>query len=238
MNTERALLIRDNLERVRERIANAERRAGRAEGSVTLIAVSKKMSADDIRAAIAAGQRDFGENYAQELRDKRIELEAENLRWHYIGPLQSNKVRYVAGHTALIHTIDSVELLQDTARRTPEGTTQDCLVQVNVGGEAQKRGIAPAALGELLAAFGTQERVRCTGLMTLPPYLDSEEAVRPLFAELAGLMASAANAAPKKNVALSQLSMGMSHDLEAAVLEGATLVRVGTAIFGERPRAT
>lgn len=194
------------------------------------------MPADDIRVAIAAGQRDFGENYAQELRDKRLELEGEDIRWHYIGPLQSNKVRYVAGQTALMHTIDSVDLLQETDRRTPEGQTQDCLVQVNVGGEAQKRGVPPSGLNAMLEAFARLDRVRCVGLMTLPPYLDDMNQVRPLFAELRTLMETAANAA-QKNAALTQLSMGMSHDMEAAVEEGATLVRVGTAIFGERPRS-
>jgi PLP dependent protein len=234
VNAARAQSIRDNLERVRERIAKAESIAGRPAGSVTLIAVSKKMPADDIRVAIAAGQHDFGENYAQELRDKRAELYGEDIRWHYIGPLQSNKVRYVAGHTALLHTIDSVELLQETDRRTPEGQTQDCLVQVNVGGEAQKRGIAPSELAQLLDAFATVNKLRCVGLMTIPPMGEDAERVRPIFAELRGLLEREAKVS-RQQVALSVLSMGMSQDLEVAIAEGATMVRIGTAVFGERP---
>ncbi|MDZ4696519.1 MAG: YggS family pyridoxal phosphate-dependent enzyme [Deltaproteobacteria bacterium] len=233
MNAARAQEIRDNLERVRERIAKAEMSAGRSPGSVTLIAVSKKMPADDIRAAIALGQRDFGENYAQELRDKRVELDGEDIRWHYIGPLQSNKVRYVAGHTALLHTIDSVELLEETNRRTLDGQTQDCLLQVNVGGEVQKRGIAPSRLGQLLDAFATADRLRCVGLMTIPPIGDDAERVRPIFAELRALLEREAKVS-REHVALSALSMGMSQDLEVAIAEGATLVRIGTALFGER----
>ena len=151
----RAQAIADGLAQVRERIAAAERAAGRAPGSVRLLAVSKKMTADDVRAALAAGQRAFGENYAQELRDKRAALAQDPTlphppEWHYIGPLQSNKVKYVAGQVALAHTVDSAALLEAIEAR---GVPQACLVQVNVAGEAQKRGIAPAELPALLDRF-------------------------------------------------------------------------------------
>ena len=233
--------IATRLADVRARIAAAAAAAGRAAGDVTLIAVSKKMPTDDVAAAIAAGQLDFGENYAQELRDKRAAIDgaaaagstSSGARWHFIGPLQANKVKYVAGKVALLHTIDSIELLDEVARRTPAGTTQQCLVQVNVAGEARKHGVAPGELPALLDRFGAQGPVRCAGLMLIPPLGEAAEASRPHFAALRALR-DAERARPRANVDLLHLSMGMSHDLEVAIAEGATLVRVGTAIFGER----
>ncbi len=224
--------IADGLARVQARIAAAARAAQRAPGDVRLVAVSKKMTTDDVRAALRAGQLDLGESYGQELRDKRQALAAEPVapRWHFIGPLQANKVKYVAGHVALVHSVDSIELLDEFERR---GAPQDCLVQVNVAGEAQKRGVAPAALPALLDHFAMLKHVRCLGLMTVPPLAEAPEAARPHFAALRTLRdREAAHGRP--NVDLRELSMGMSHDLEAAVAEGATLVRVGTAIFGSR----
>jgi pyridoxal phosphate enzyme (YggS family) len=226
----RAQTIADGLARVRARIAEAERAAGRAPGSVRLLAISKKMPPDDIRAALAAGQRAFGENYAQELRDKRAALtDASPVpEWHFVGPLQSNKVKYVAGQAALIHSVDSAGLLGAIDDRA---VTQACLVQVNVAGEAQKRGLAPEALPALLDAFATATHVRCLGLMLIPPF---DEDPRPHFAALRALRDREA-ARGRANVDLRELSMGMSDDFEAAIAEGATIVRVGTAIFGERP---
>jgi pyridoxal phosphate enzyme (YggS family) len=199
---------------------------------VRLVAVSKKMPADDVRAALAAGQIDFGESYGQELRDKRqaFGTDAPQPRWHFIGPLQANKVKYVAGHVALVHSVDSAELLAELERR---GDAQACLVQVNVAGEAQKRGVSPDALPALLDLFANLRHVRCEGLMTVPPLADDPEAARPHFAALRALLAREA-ARLRPGVALRELSMGMSHDLEVAVAEGATLIRVGTAIFGAR----
>jgi len=226
---------------VRARVATAAALAGRPAGDVTLIAVSKKMPPDDVASALAAGQVDFGENYAQELRDKRAALEAaaatggsaRGARWHFIGPLQANKVKYVAGKVALLHTIDSIELLDEVARRTPAGATQECLVQVNVAGEARKHGVSPGELPALLDRFAAHAQVRCAGLMLIPPLGEEAEASRPHFAALRALR-DAERAQARANVELIHLSMGMSHDLEVAIAEGATLVRVGTAIFGER----
>jgi pyridoxal phosphate enzyme (YggS family) len=220
------------LARVRARIAAAERGAGRPPGSARLVAVSKKMTADDVRAALAAGQRDLGESYGQELRDKRAALAAEPAlpRWHFIGPLQANKVKYVAGHVALVHSVDSAELLDELERR---GADQACLVQVNVAGEAQKRGVAAAELPALLYRFAALAHVRCEGLMTVPPLADDPAASRPHFAALRALRDREAGRS-RPHVDLRELSMGMSNDLEVAVAEGATLVRVGTAIFGTR----
>jgi PLP dependent protein len=224
---DRAQQIADGLARVRERIARAEQGAGRPAGSVRLLAVSKKMSVDDIRAALAAGQRAFGENYAQELRDKLALLADASPEWHFIGPLQSNKLKYVVGRVALLHSVDSAPLLDAIEAR---GASQDCLIQVNVANEPQKRGVAPQDLPALLDRFTAMTWARCAGLMLIPPLGEAA----PHFAALRALRdREAARARP--NVALSELSMGMSDDLEAAVAHGATIVRVGTAIFGARP---
>ena len=231
----RAQAIADGLAQVRARIAAAERAAGRAPGSVRLLAVSKKMTADDVRAALAAGQRAFGENYAQELRDKRAALTHDSTlpqppEWHYIGPLQSNKIKYVAGQVTLAHTVDSPLLLEAIEAR---GLPQACLVQVNIAGEAQKRGIAPGDLPALLDRFATMSHVTCAGLMVIPPFTDNPDDARPHFAALRALRDREA-AQPRAHVDLRELSMGMSGDLEIAIAEGATIVRVGTAIFGAR----
>jgi PLP dependent protein len=226
--------IAENLSRVRERLARAERAAGRAAGAVRLVAVSKTKPAEDVLAALAAGQVDFGENYAQELRDKRTALQDQAPRWHFIGPIQSNKVKYLAGKVALIHTLDTAALLDEAERRLAGSQeTQDCLVQVNVAGEAQKRGVAPEGLPALLDHFAGLAHLRCVGLMLIPPLTENAEDGRPHFAALARLREAEARTA-RRHVDLRELSMGMSHDLEVAVEQGSTLVRVGTAIFGAR----
>jgi PLP dependent protein len=228
--------IAHNLQAVRARIQRAEVAAGRASGSVRLIAVSKTMPAEDIQAAMAADQRDFGENYGQELRDKRQALASQAPRWHFIGPLQSNKVKYVAGQAELIHTLDTPALLIEVGRRLetmPSRQPQECLVQVNVAAEPQKRGVLPRDLPALLDSFAGLPSLRCVGLMLIPPLSDDPEQTRPHFAAVRNLRDEQA-ARTRPGVALTELSMGMSDDLEVAIAEGATLVRVGTAIFGER----
>lgn len=239
MNEDRRRVIEANLRRTRARIAAAAASSGRSPEAIRLVAVSKKMTSEDVQGAIAAGQTAFGENYAQELRDKRAALLNEPVapEWHFIGPLQSNKVKYVAGQVALIHSIDSLELLAavDAVAATRGGAPQRCLVQVNVAGEAQKRGVRPAALPELLDRFASARSVCCEGLMVIPPLGAGPEDSRPHFAALRALAEREARPA-RPNVALRELSMGMSADLEVAIAEGATLVRVGTAIFGSRPR--
>jgi PLP dependent protein len=232
--------IAENLHRVRERLERAEREAGRASGSARLVAVSKTKPPADLLAAMAAGQLDFGENYAQELRDKRAAIEATlpagspRPRWHYIGPIQSNKVKYLAGKVALVHTLDGGALLEETERRLAGGQeVQECLVQVNVAGESQKRGVAPEALPALLDGFADLPHLRCVGLMCIPPLTADPEEARPHFRALLRLREAEARR-PRPRVDLRELSMGMSHDLEVAVAEGSTLVRVGTAIFGAR----
>jgi pyridoxal phosphate enzyme (YggS family) len=234
----RAEQIAAGLNAVRARIAAAAEAAGRAPGSVRLVAVSKKMPAADIQAALAAGQTDFGENYGQELRDKRAELvlstHGAQPIWHFIGPLQTNKVKYVAGQVAVIHSIDSTALLDELERR---GQGDICLVQVNLADEQQKRGVSVNALPALLDHFARLNHVRCEGLMLIPPLEASAADNRPRFAALRALRDYHAEIA-RPNVTLRELSMGMSHDFEVAIAEGATMVRVGTAIFGERRAAS
>ena len=239
----RAEQIAANLADVRARVARAEASAGRPADSVRLVAVSKMVEAADILAALTAGQQVFGESYGQEFRDKRVAVEAAAQAaglpqplWHFIGPLQTNKVKYVAGNVALIHSIEAGDVLAEIERRvaTREPSAKwDCLIQVNLAGEVQKHGVAPAALAALLASFARLTHLRCTGLMVMPPFSDDPEESRPIFAALRRLRDEQA-ATSRANVQLAELSMGMSHDLEVAVAEGATLLRVGTAIFGAR----
>ena len=243
----RAQEIAAALSAVRRQIAEAEARSGRPAGSVRLIAVAKKMPADDVRHAWAAGQRDFGENYAQELRDKRAEVDGSasaqrngenDIRWHYLGPLQRTKVKYLAGQVALIQSIDDGDILAEIDRRTaaltPAGK-QACLVQVNVAGEVRKGGVPPHRLAALLDRFTTATHATCAGLMLIPPLSDDAAVTRRHFAALRELSEREARVA-RPNVTLSELSMGMSGDFEDAIAEGATMVRVGTAIFGSRAR--
>jgi len=235
----RAEEIAARLTEVRERIAAAVARSGRPAGSVRLVAVSKKMPADDVRAALDAGQLDFGENYAQELRDKRAAFEgagpgAPLPRWHYIGPLQRNKVKFLAGQVALIQSVADADMLEEIDRRAEAaGAEQDCLLQVNVAGEAQKSGAPLAAVPALLDAFARARRVSCRGLMLIPPFVDDVQQTRRHFAALRTLREREA-AIARPRVDLRELSMGMSGDFIEAIAEGATLVRVGTAIFGAR----
>jgi len=211
---------------VLERVRAAEVRAGRPVGSVEVVAVSKLQPPEAIRAAYAAGARAFGENYAKELRDKAEALsDLAGLRWHAIGPLQTNKARYVARSAHVFHALDRLEVARELSRRRT-GTPLAVHVEVNVAGEGTKSGVALAALGELLAAVRPLPGLELVGLMTMPPLAPAEE-VRPLFRALAALA---------REHGLTGLSMGSTQDFETAIEEGATVVRVGTAIFGERPQ--
>lgn len=229
------------LAEVKAKVAEAAARAGRAPESVRLIAVSKRMPPEDVLAAHAAGQRDFGENYAQELRDKRVAVAAQapDVRWHYLGPIQRNKVKYLAGQVALIQSVDDAEIVAELDRRieaSPDrgGTVrQACLVQVNVAGETRKGGVPPHMLGALLDRFAASAHATCVGLMLIPPLEDDAAATRRHFAALRAL-AEREGRVSRPHVALRELSMGMSGDYAEAIAEGATMVRVGTAIFGAR----
>jgi pyridoxal phosphate enzyme (YggS family) len=238
----RAAEIEQNLTEVRTRIAEACKRAGRAFSDVRLLAVSKTVVPEDIVAAVKAGQLEFAENYGQEFRDKVVAVDAllatqpslPKPHWHFIGPLQTNKVKYVAGKTETIHTVADLGVLAEVERKcAAAGKIQDCLVQVNVAGETQKSGLSPGALPSLLDAFATFPHCRCLGLMVIPPYDPDPELSRPHFQALRRLREDHASTS-RPNVDLRHLSMGMSHDVEVAIACGATLVRVGTAIFGAR----
>jgi pyridoxal phosphate enzyme (YggS family) len=195
----RAEEIAANLQSVRERMAAAMTAAGRSENSVRLLAVSKTVAPEDIVHALAAGQLDFAENYGQEFRDKRkavadLLAARSNLpeladlpapRWHFIGPLQTNKVKYVAGLVVLVHTVGSDDVMAELERKAAASNlVQDCLVQVNVAGEVQKSGIAPAELPRMLDSFANRAHLRCQGLMVIPPYDPDPELSRPHFAAL------------------------------------------------------
>lgn len=222
--------VADNLRRIQDRVAAAVARRG-AGSEVTLIGVAKRQPAEAVRAALAAGLTDVGENYAQELRAKQDALAGVPARWHFIGGLQSNKAKLVVGR-ALIHTVDRPSLVAAIAGRArTEGCVQEVLLEVNLAGEAQKAGAAPRDVPGLLAAVAAEGGVVvCRGLMTLPPH-DSPERTRPWFAALRELQG---RLPAHPHCDLRELSMGMSADFEVAIEEGATLVRVGTALFGER----
>jgi pyridoxal phosphate enzyme (YggS family) len=223
-----------NLQSVRSRIDAAARRAGRDPSQVRLIAVSKTFGADQVRAAWAAGQRDFGENKVQEALQKIGETSDMEMRWHLIGHLQSNKARKAASSFACIHSLDSIDLLRKLdAAAGEQGSSPEVLVQIDLAGEETKFGAGADDARRILDAALGARAVRAAGLMLIPPWDDDQERTRPWFVQLRELrdrwLAEGLPAA-----ALRHLSMGMSHDFEAAVEEGATLVRVGTAIFGKR----
>ena len=227
------MTISSNLAKINQRIRAAAEKSGREPSSVRLVAVSKTRPAADVIEAFHAGQTVFGENYIQELTTKLAEVR-EPVQWHVIGHLQSNKVKYIAGQVVLIHSVDRVNLAQEIDRQWGKlGKTCDVLIQVNISGEATKSGTTETGAIQLVRECALLPNIKVQGLMTMPPFFDDPEAARPFFAELRRL----AEVIAAENIAgvnMTELSMGMSGDFEAAVQEGATLVRVGTAIFGER----
>jgi pyridoxal phosphate enzyme (YggS family) len=225
--------IADNLQEVHARIARAAETAQRAPDSIRLLAVSKTFPAEDVRAAFAAGQRAFGENYVQEslakieaLADLRTELE-----WHFIGPLQSNKTRPVAEHFDWVHSVDRLKIAQRLSEQRPGALPPlNVCLQVNVSGEASKSGVEPAEALALAREIAALPKLRLRGLMSIPEPENDLAAQRAPHRLLRTLFDSLI----ADGLSLDTLSMGMSSDLEAAVLEGATIVRIGTAIFGKR----
>lgn len=222
--------IADNLQAVRQRLHAAEMAAGRTPGSVTLLAVSKTKPLSDVLLAAGAGQREFGENYVQEGVDKLVAAPKE-LEWHFIGPLQSNKTRPVAEHFDWVHSIERLKIGQRLSAQRPATlpALQVCL-QVNVSGEASKSGCHPDETLDLCRQIAGLPNLRLRGLMAIPEPADDPLAQRRPFQQLRELYEYVRAA----GIPLDTLSMGMTHDLEAAVAEGATIVRIGTAIFGER----
>jgi len=226
--------IPGRLAEIRDRIANAAGRAGRSPSDVRLIAVSKTHPFEAVLVAADAGQRDFGENKVQEALQKIAQSTDNRLKWHLIGHLQSNKAKKAAGAAHAIHAIDSVDLLKRIDQGAREaGRTLDVLIQVDLALEDTKFGAPVAEVAGIAAAAATCTAARLTGLMLLPPVAENPEDARPWFARLRALRDELiASGVPAER--LRDLSMGMSHDFEVAIEEGATMVRVGTAIFGER----
>jgi len=223
--------IQSNLQAVNARIAAACAAAGRDRASVQLVAVSKTWTAAAVQEAAAAGQVEFGENYLQEALDKIAALSALHLRWHFIGPLQSNKTRPVAEHFDWVHSVDREKIAERLSAQRPESLAAlNVCIQVNISGEASKSGVAPEALAPLARQVARMPRLRLRGLMSVPEPTADEALSRRRFASLRGLL----DELKRDGLVVDTLSMGMTADLEAAILEGATMVRVGTAIFGER----
>ncbi|MDP2168100.1 MAG: YggS family pyridoxal phosphate-dependent enzyme [Thermodesulfovibrionales bacterium] len=221
----------ENISGIYKRLSHAAMRAGRNPGDVLLIAVSKGVSVELMREAAEAGLRVFGESRVQEAVKKAAELEtaSSGIRWHMIGHLQKNKAGAAVGLFELIHSLDSVELASLINRHASgKGKVQRVLMEVNLSGERSKHGIGKDEIGSLIKAAAKMENISVEGLMTIPPYSDDPEASRPYYKELKELA---------DGYGLRELSMGMTGDFEVAVEEGATMVRVGTAIFGERIKA-
>lgn len=223
--------IPGNLQHVRARIATACQRAGRGVEEVTLLAVSKTFGADAVRAAAAAGQRAFGENYIQEGVEKIAALRDLGLMWHCIGPIQSNKTRLVAEHLDWVHTVDRLKIAERlSAQRPADRPPLNVCIQVNIDGGANKSGVAPGEALALARAVAALPQLKLRGLMSIPEIAPDFEAARAVHASARALF-DQLNA---DGLGLDTLSMGMSDDLEAAIAAGSTMVRVGTAIFGSR----
>jgi len=226
--------LRDRLEQVKARIIKAADGCNRSVDSIKLIAVSKTKPAEVVREAIDAGVTDLGENYIQEARQKVNTLATASVNWHFIGHLQSNKAKYAVRLFDLIHSVDSLKLAKEINKHAHKNDKiQSILVQVNVAREDSKSGVYVEDTVALLKDIGQLANVSVKGLMTMPPYFNAPEKVRPFFAALRELR-DRIRSENIPNIAMGELSMGMTGDFEAAIEEGATLVRIGTAIFGER----
>ncbi len=230
-------MISDNINSIREKISRACARAGRSTSEVTLLAVGKTFPSSAVREAVEAGVADVGENYVQELLSKRRDLSGSDVRWHFIGHLQSNKVKHVAGWIHMIHAVDSTALAIEIDRRAAKsGRVIECLLEVNTTGESTKFGVAPGDVTALVKSLASCDNITLGGLMTIGPFLPDPEGSRPMFRRLRELKDEIGSLA-QGNVTMRHLSMGMTGDFEVAIDEGATLVRIGTAIFGPRARA-
>jgi pyridoxal phosphate enzyme (YggS family) len=227
-------MVAEQLKQVMDRIRSAAEACGRDPGEVRLVAVSKTVPAARVEEALAAGVTDLGENYIQEAREKRHLLSSYPASWHFIGRLQSNKAKYAVKIFDLIHSVDRLKLAQELDKQAAKmEKVQPILIQVNIAGEETKSGVREADLLSLIRETALLENVGVKGLMTMPPYFDDPEAARPFFAELRRLR-DRIQEEGMPGVDMTELSMGMTGDFTAAIEEGATLVRIGTAIFGER----
>ena len=230
-------MVTENVEIVRKRIQEVCFRCGRKPEDVLLLCVSKTFGVDRIRDAVDAGLLDFGENYAQEFLEKRSQINDDRVRWHFIGHLQSNKVKYIAEHVHLIHSVDDERLAEEIQKRAEKtGRALDVLVEVHTTDEATKYGVPPERTMDLIKRISGLDRVRVQGLMTMGPFSEDPDDSRPSFQQLVGLR-DRVLAEGIEHVSMRHLSMGMSHDFEVAIEEGSTIVRIGTAVFGERAKA-
>jgi len=227
------MVIADNLRTVKSRIKAAALRCGRQPEDIRLVAVSKNVPAERIRDAVSAGAMILGENYIQEAREK-IALISIQAEWHFIGHLQSNKAKFAAELFSMIHSVDRVSLAEELSKEARKrNKILPVLIQVNISGEETKSGIDPSGTRQLVQQAALLPSLSAQGLMTMPPWFENPEEARPYFRALRKLRDGLA-AEKIPNVSLTELSMGMSGDFEVAIEEGATLVRIGTAIFGER----
>lgn len=225
--------ISENIAYIRSRIAEHASRAGRDPSDVTLMAVSKTVEAEYIIEAFECGLRDFGENYAQEFRDKYRQLGKynERINWHFIGALQKNKVKYLVGKVGLIHSIHKFSVAEEIDKRFGrEGLRASVLIEINNGDENTKAGVKIEEAGRLLTEINKLENINVEGFMTMAPYYDDPGHARPLFREIRSLRDSLSGKYPD----LKELSMGMSNDFTVAIEEGSTIIRLGTSIFGPR----
>ena len=222
------------LKDVKRRIEKAAQTSGRLPDSIRLVAVSKTIPAKKVKEAMEAGVTLFGENYVQEAGVKFNELYEYHASWHFIGHLQSNKAKYAVRLFDLIHSVDSLKLARELNKQAKKvNKIQDVLIQVNMSGETSKSGIAPQDVASLIKEISSLENLTIKGLMTMPPFFNDPDTVRPYFSALRDLRDQLKKESPP-NVTLAELSMGMTGDYEVAIAEGATLVRIGTAIFGKR----
>jgi len=225
--------FKKNLEVIEENICNACKKAGRSRDEVTLIAVSKTKPVEDLQAVYDLNIRDFGENKVQELRDK-IEVMPNDMKWHMIGHLQRNKVKYIIGKVELIHSVDSLRLAEEISKQAKKNNVNaDILVEVNIGDEDSKFGISTDEVIELVKDIAKLENISIKGLMCVAPYVVDSEENRPLFHKIKDLSVDIMSE-NIDNVSMSILSMGMSNDYQVAIEEGATMVRIGSNLFGKR----
>ncbi|MFQ5330184.1 MAG: YggS family pyridoxal phosphate-dependent enzyme [Thermodesulfobacteriota bacterium] len=227
------ITLADNLSRINDRIGEAAMRSGREPGAVTLLAATKRVEVERIREAVEAGLRVAGENYIQDAREKITGINDDRIAWHFIGHLQKNKVKYAVELFEMIQTVDSIELAGEIDRRC--SAPMDILIEVNIGGEESKAGVAVEEAVELAGRVSELRKLSLRGLMTIPPRSDDPALSRRYFARLRTLLEEI-NREEAAGERLTVLSMGMSSDFEIAIEEGATMVRIGTALFGSRER--
>jgi pyridoxal phosphate enzyme (YggS family) len=230
-------MIADNIKHIRDRIAKRCESSGRDSADIILLAVGKTFSAGDIGAAVQHGVTHIGENYVQELLQKKSALKNDRIRWHFIGHLQSNKVKYIVDWITLIQTVDTVGLAREIdARAARAQRVVDVLLEVNTTGEKSKFGLRPERTVEFVNELAGLHNIRMLGLMTIGPFLPDPEGSRPMFRQLRALK-NEISTLQQANVSMQHLSMGMTGDFEVAIDEGATILRIGTAIFGSRAKA-